>query len=135
MKEVQIEKVSDLEKYSDGLVFFLPLETRPKNIFSLSHPNIKKYWHTGIIYHGSVYETFDYGKFAISKIIDRGLELLEQKAVFVLVPSIDEEKLQNELKSGTSCDEYVLRCTNMSDKKGTDKGDKYPDDVYKLLVS
>lgn len=61
------------------------------------------------------------------------MALLDQKAVFIRARKIIEEKLDAEINSGTSCDEYVLRCIGFSDSSGEDKGDKFPDDVYKAL--
>ena len=46
---------------------------------------------------------------------------------------IDPNKLKSELKSGTSCDEFVLRVTGKSKTKGDDKGKHTPEDVYNIL--
>ena len=134
MVKIEIKKSTDLMAYSGGLAFFLPVETRPKEMHELTDSRFNKYWHVGIIYQGKVYETFNSGKYDISEVLKRGQELLKQKAVFVSISEIDRKKLEMEIISGTSCDEYVLRCIGISDRKGNDKGDRFPDDVYDLLI-
>ncbi len=117
-----------------SFVFFLPVETRPKSLPKFSHPRIIKFWHTGIVHKGFVYETFHREKYSKRSLDKRANDLIEQKAVFILINKIIEDKLVSELKSGTSCDEYVLRCLGLSNRSNKDKGQKFPDDVYKLLV-
>lgn len=132
MREVTINSPHNLKGLS--LVFFLPVETRPKSLPTFSHPSIKTFWHTGIVHNNYVYETFNYGKYSKKQAKNRGQDLLEQKAIFVRINNLSEHRLETELYSGTSCDEYVLRCLELSDRKGSDKGDKFPDDVYEIVL-
>ena len=62
----------------------------------------------------------------------RRAELEEQGAVFFNA-LIQPEKLSSELKSGTSCEQFVLRVLGLSELTGGDKGSLWPDDVYKML--
>lgn len=84
-------------------VFLLPIKNRPTQILPI---NIRgKYWHTGIIQDGKVYETFSNHKFKISDFNENdsiffGMELIE-------VPRIEESLLQELLQKGLPCDNYV----------------------------
>lgn len=120
-----------MNKTDNAIVFFLPLSTRG-NLNPLDPNKFKRFWHTGIIYNGKVYETFSNLRYALGnqKRID---ELKELNAIFI-ESHIIVSKLNSELKSGTSCDEFVLRVLGLSDKVGDNKGELYPDDVYDLLV-
>lgn len=134
MLKLIITNTSDLSAYSNGVVFFLPLDTRPASLPKFSHPKIKQFWHTGIIYKGKVYETFNHAKYSISPVEDKLKELIAQSGVFIKAPNLIEKKLVEDISSGTSCDEYVLRCLGISNRTGSDKGDKFPDDVYDILM-
>jgi len=134
MKSVVFSDITELIAFPNDLVFFLPKTTRPRNLPRVEHPRIKRFWHTGVVFQGKVYETFNFEKFSIGELPFRGKELLSQRAVFCEVHILDE-RLENELKSGTSCDEFVLRVPGHSQRTGNDKGDQCPDDVYKLICS
>lgn len=113
-------------------VFFLPLKDRPKDLFPLK--DFKGiFWHTGIVFNDKVYECFNGGRYSISS-LDRLKEEVFKNVVLVKDVLIDEKKLLSEIKSGTSCEQYVARCTGLSDLKGEIKGVLYPEDVYNLLV-
>ena len=107
-----------------GTVFFLP-KTKDKIM-------IGNYWHTGIIYNGNVYETFNHGHNAITSSAKRLPELKKENAVF-LDTKIYPEKLEREIKSGTSCEQFVLRVIGMSVLKGDDKGHLQPGEVYTMI--
>ena len=112
-------------------VFFLPKATRPSNLPPLSLQCT--YWHTGIIYNGRVWETFNNGRNAVTSSATRIFELSEQKAEYVNV-RIYPEKLESEINSGTSCEQFVLRVTGHSPLTGSNKGEYFPDDVHQLLL-
>lgn len=130
---METKLVQELISCKESLVFFLPLATRPKTLPKFQHPNIKKFWHTGIIHKGKVFETFNFGGNSVGDLAARGEELVGQRAVFIRAPLILEGKLKSEIKSGTSCDEFVLRVIGVSERKGDDKGNMFPDDVFTLL--
>ncbi len=112
-------------------IFFLPLEDRPKDYPPLT--NFKgSFWHTGIVSNNKVYECFSQGKYKVSD-LNRLKDQEFKKAVFLDNIDIDDQKLESEIKSGTDCAEYVARCTGLSKLKGKDKGELYPEDVYRLL--
>ena len=113
-------------------IFFLPLSTRPKHYPPIDMKG--EYWHTGIIYKNKVYETFNNAKYRVSNLSSIKKDLDKQKAAYLTNIPIDPTKLSSELKSGTSCDEYVLRVTNKSNTKGKDKGKHNPTDVYRMLM-
>lgn len=113
-------------------VFFLPIETRPANL----PPLIKmegKFWHTGIIHNGKVYECFNYGRNSISEFDEkRKKETKDQKAIFVDI-GVDKDKLLSEINSGTDCAEYVARVVGLSGNTG-DKKEYWPEEVYNFII-
>jgi len=118
-------KIQETEDNSNiATIFFLP-----KNKGEMM---IGKYWHCGVIYNGQVYETFDQGYSSITHVSKRMPELKKEKAVF-LETKIYPEKLDREVNSGTSCEQFSLRVMGMSNLKGTDKGNLLPSDVYKII--
>lgn len=131
---IKINNIRDFKKHK-SLVFLLPVNTRPNDLPQFTHPRIQDFWHTGIIYNETVYETFNYGKKSIKPITERWKDLKTQKALFFNVNPILKNMLTSEITSGTSCNEYVLRSLGLSDRTGDDKGKKFPDDIYKILSS
>ena len=111
-------------------IFFLSLSDRPKKFPPLKF--IKgKFWHTGIIYKDKVYETFNHNKWKISdlsRLNDSGFK----NAIYLNYP-INTKKLVSELKSGTDCAEYVARVAELTNRKGSDKGNLWSEDVYNLI--
>lgn len=116
-----------------GVVFVVKTESRPDEYPELEFDKMKKYYHIGIIYKGMVYETFDKGRFNKSKFTIEKNRINDDTSVFLTNVEIDLNKLEDELKSGTSCDEYVARVTGISNRSGDDKGDLFPIDVYDKL--
>jgi len=112
-------------------IFFLPISTRPNGYLKLN-PELKQYWHTGIIYKGKVYECFNNNQYAITDLSKRKKELEEQEAIYI-TKEIDLNKLKSEIKSGTSCGTYVARCLGIDDSKGYEKT-MYPLDVYNKII-
>jgi hypothetical protein len=112
-------------------IFFLPISTRPDGYLKLN-PELKQYWHTGIIYKGKVYECFNNNQYAISDLSIRKKELEEQEAIYI-TKEIDLNKLKSEIKSGTSSGTYVARCLGIDDSKGYKKT-MYPLDVYNKII-
>ena len=121
------------QRMDKAIVFFLPVNTRPKEYPPLPSPmNRHKFWHTGIIYKDKVYETFNKDRYSVKPLSDRLPELKDAEAVYVdhvILP----EKLKEHIKSGTSCGQFVLRTIGKSDLKGSDKGEYYPQDVYNMI--
>ena len=112
--------------------FFLPIETRPKSLPPLQKM-VGKFWHTGIIHEGKVYECFNFGRNSVSEFDEKKKEdLAEMKAVFVDIDA-NEKKLKPEISSGTDCSEYVARVVGMSQNTG-DKKEFWPEQVYDFLV-
>ena len=119
-------------KYKKAKIFFLPIETRPKEFPPLLKM-VGKFWHTGIIYNGKVYECFNFSKNSISDFNDEFKNKLEnQKAVFVDT-KINLEKLNSEINSGTDCSEYVARVVGLSKNIGPVKV-FWPEEVYNYIV-
>jgi len=113
-------------------IFFLPIETRPKEFPPLLKM-IGKFWHTGIIYNNKVYECFNFGRNSISDFDEETKNKLEnQKAVFVN-SKINLEKLNLEINSGTDCSEYVARVVELSKTIGSIKN-FWPEEVYKKII-
>lgn len=121
-----------LKESAQAQAFFLPVETRPKEYPALTKP-MGKFWHTGIVKGDKVFETFNNCKYKVSSVDDRLPELVAQNAKFVPVKA-STRKLKKEIKSGTSCDEFVLRSTGHSGLSGSDKGNKFPEDVFNILT-
>lgn len=112
-------------------VFFLPNKNRPKDLPALP-AGFGDFWHAGIVYQGSVYECFSQGKHAVSPFdARRQASLLKDAAVF-LDANIDPAKLESEIKSGTSCGEYVARVVGLSQSQGDVKRFS-PQEVYDFL--
>ena len=112
-------------------IFFLPMTDRPT-----SFPPLKKlhgkFWHTGIITaNKKIYECFGQGKNLISN-IDR-LDKPEFAHAEFLETNINPAKITSEITSGTDCAEYVARCTGLSNLTGSDKGNLWPEDLYRQL--
>jgi len=114
-------------------VFFLPIETRPKN-FPPIKKMVGKFWHTGIIHDGKVYECFNYGRNSINDFNDNIKQgLIKQKAVIIDVNIIDISKIYSEINSGTDCSEYVARVIRMSSNTGVKK-EYWPEQVYNFIL-
>ncbi len=113
-------------------IFFLPIETRPKEFPPLLKM-VGKFWHTGVIYNNKVYECFNFGRNSISDFDEEVKKKLEnQKAVFIN-SKIDLEKLNSEINSGTGCSEYVARVVGLSKTAGPLKN-LWPEEVYKKII-
>jgi len=113
-------------------IFFLPIETRSKEFPPLLKM-VGKFWHTGIIYNGKVYECFNFGKNSISDFNKEFKNKLEnQKAVFIDT-KINLEKLNSEIISGTDCSEYVARVIGLSKNIGSVKI-FWPEEVYNYIL-
>jgi uncharacterized membrane protein (UPF0127 family) len=117
---------------SKAKIFFLPIETRPKEFPPLLKM-VGRFWHTGIIYNNKVYECFNFGRNSISDFDEETKNKLEnQKAVFVN-SKINLEKLNSEINSGTGCSEYVARVVDLSKTAGPVKN-LWPEEVYKKII-
>jgi uncharacterized membrane protein (UPF0127 family) len=117
---------------SRAKIFFLPIETRPKEFPQLLKM-VGKFWHTGIIYQGKVYECFNFGRNSISDFDEETRKKFEeQKAVFINA-KINLEKLNSEINSGTDCSEYVARVVGLSKNVGNIKI-FWPEEFYKYLL-
>ncbi len=92
-----------------------------------------RFWHTGLIHNGKVYECFNFGRKSVRNFDEtRKRELIDQKAVFVnMVPDID--KIHSEINSGTDCSEYVARVVGMSSNTGNKK-EYWPEEVYNFIL-
>lgn len=113
-------------------VFFLPIETRPKSLPPLQKM-VGKFWHTGIIHEGKVYECFNHGRNSVSEFDEkRKQELNDQKAVFLDI-GVNKDKLLSEINSGTDCAEYVARVVELSTNTG-DKKEYWPEEVYNFII-
>lgn len=106
-------------------IFFIP---KVKDDFIMGD-----YRHMGIIYNGKVYEAFRDGTYSIGN-EKRNLPILtkKEKATF-LQTEIIPEKLEQEIKSETSCEQFVLRVMGMSMLKGKDRSNLYPQDIYNII--
>jgi hypothetical protein len=113
-----------------GQIFFLPVLSRPADFLPAKIKG--NYWHTGIVFDGRVYETFNEGRHSIKPAEQRMKELATQNAEFVHNVSVNTEKLESEILSGTSCGEYVARVIGMSNDTGPKKT-HWPQDVYDYL--
>jgi len=129
IEEKDLNESSSLASFAS--IFFLPISTRPDGYLKLN-PELKQYWHTGIIYKGKVYECFNNNQYAITDLSKRKKELEEQEAVYI-TKEIDLNKLKSEIKSGTSCGTYVARCLGIDNSKGYEKT-MYPLDVYNKII-
>lgn len=113
--------------------FFLPIETRPKNLSPLQKM-VGKFWHAGIIHNGKVYECFNFGRNSVSEFDEkRKQELNDQKAVFVDI-GVNKDKLLSEINSGTDCSEYVARVIGLSENNGNKK-EYWPEEVYNFIIN
>lgn len=111
--------------------FFLPLKTRPKELPPLQKM-VGRFWHTGIIHNGKVYECFNHERNSITGLKERQEDLTKQKAVFVDIDIPEESKIISEIKSGTDCSEYVARVIGMSSNTGAKK-EYWPEEVYDFI--
>lgn len=115
-------------------IFFLPIETRPKDFPPLKEM-VGKFWHTGIIHNGKVYECFNFGRNSVSDFDEEQKQKLrKQKAIIVDVNIVDVDKIYSEIESGTSCSEYVARVVWMSSNTGVKK-EYWPEQVYNFLTN
>lgn len=112
-------------------IFFLPLETRPGDLAPLPQ-GFGRFWHTGVIYDGKVYECFSQGKHAITPLDANMTAAWEKPKAVFLNADIDSQTLENEIASGTSCGEYVARVVGLSDGRGDVKRFT-PQEVYDYL--
>jgi uncharacterized membrane protein (UPF0127 family) len=119
-------------KNKKAQIFFLPLETRSKDFPPLLKM-VGKFWHTGIIYNGKVYECFNLGRNSVLDFNEEFKNKLEnQKAVFIN-SKINLEKLNSEINSGTDCSEYVARVIGLSKNIGPVKI-FWPEEVYDYIL-
>ena len=93
---------------------------------------VGKYCHCGVIYNKKLYETKDGYGHCIEKEDIFSHQLKKQKAVF-LSTKIYPEKIEQEINSGTSPSQFVLRVMGMSNLKGKETGSLQPSDVYKMI--
>ena len=111
-----------------GTIFFLPKKK--------GQTMVGDYCHCGIIYKNKLYETIEEGCGHYGHCIEKedifSPQLKKQKAVF-LSTKIYPEKLEQEITSGTSPSQFVLRVIGMSNLKGAEKGSLQPSDVYKMI--
>ena len=114
---------------TNAIIFFLPIKTRSLNLPDIKLPKDHKFWHTGIIYKNKIYETFNHGKYSISKFNKKELNIQEAEYTEY---KIDINKLYSELNSGTSCGTYVARVVGVCNSKGSIKT-YYPDDIYNII--
>lgn len=112
-------------------IFFLPKSTRPKDLPTIHIPG--DYWHTGIIYNDYVYETFNFSKWSITNIKDKQNELDNQNAIYIN-HKILVNKLNDQIKSGTSCGTYVARVLGIDNTTGSIKT-LYPSQVFKKILN
>lgn len=129
-----------LQKYSiltrlyhmhNSKVFFLPLETRPKEYPPLEEM-VGRFWHTGIIYENMVYECFNHGRYSVTDFGSGKKEVLKLMNAEFFEASIDEERMMSELTAGISCSEYVARVVGLSLNNGSVK-QYWPEEVYTYL--
>jgi hypothetical protein len=114
-------------------VFFIDIEHRPKEFPKLEDSNFKKFWHTGIIYKEKVYECFNHGKYSVKPVVERFTNNDYINLTIIKNVKIDNSKLVKEIRSEIDCAEYVARVIGNSSLTGTNKGEKFPDDIYNLL--
>ncbi|MFA6797535.1 MAG: DUF192 domain-containing protein [Candidatus Paceibacterota bacterium] len=119
-------------KKSKAKIFFLPIETRPKEFPPLLKM-VGRFWHTGIIYNNKVYECFNFGRNSISDFDEEVNKKLENQKVVFINSKINLEKLDSEISSGTDCSEYVARVVGLSKTAGPVKN-FWPEEVYKKIV-
>lgn len=126
----------EIENYPKGLVFLLPMEDRPADFPPLPDNMAEhRFWHTGIIYNGQIYETFNHSKSSIKSAIDRLSDPAFKNVVYASTP-INTSKLIAEIDSGTDCATYVGRVLGLSDTKGYEKDPKiWPDTIFEHLKS
>lgn len=113
-------------------IFFLPIETRPESLPPLKEMK-GKFWHTGVIVDGKVYECFNHGRHAIGDYDDRKAKELEDMRAVLVETEIDQDKLKSEIGSGTSCGGYVARVVGLSEETGNVK-EYWTEEVYNLLI-
>ncbi|MEI6421267.1 MAG: hypothetical protein WCP55_03555 [Lentisphaerota bacterium] len=124
----------ETENYPKGLIFLLPIEDRPSDLPPLP-PEMEKmhFWHTGVVYEGHVYETFNHARNKISSSNERLSDPSFKNVVFVSYP-INTSKLLSEVDSGTDCATYVGRILGISTTVGYEKDPKiWPDTIYEKL--
>jgi len=117
---------------SKASVFFLPIETRPKDYPPLEKM-VGRFWHVGIIHKDKIYECFNYGRKSITNFdVSKEKTLVGMKAIFIDI-IVDESKLNSEIDSGTDCGEYVARVIGLSTNTGSKK-QYWPEEVYDYAV-
>jgi hypothetical protein len=111
-----------------GTIFFLPKKK--------GQIMVGKYCHCGIIYKNKLYETIEEGCGHYGHCVEKedifSPQFKKQKAVF-LATKIYPEKIEQEINSGTSPSQFVLRVMGMSNLKGKETGSLQPSDVYKMI--
>jgi len=141
-------KIQEIEEDNSTIatIFFLPKKREQMMV--------GKYWHCGIIYKDKVYQILS-GTSPFSPLHFAQLLTIKFTEPFFLLPSIENlktylpklkkekevflstkiypEKLDQEINSGTSGEQFVLRVMGMSNLKGDDKGNLQPTDVYKMI--
>ncbi len=94
-------------------VFYLPTSRRPKSLGPVPL-GIKEYWHVGILYNNKVYENFSAGKYLVSDEAKRRPELEEMGAEWQDVFLKEPDGLDNFLKDGLPCDNYVEKVLGLT---------------------
>jgi len=122
-------KIIKLSQSNTATIFFVPFN--PKSFEK--HIVKGDLQHTGVIYNGTVYETFNHGKFNVESESTRKPELEKQNAIFFQYPIIPNKL--SEVNSGTSCEQFVLRVMGKSNLIGPNKGSLYPQDVHDLYFT
>ena len=124
------------ENYPKGLVFLLPMEDRPSDLPPLPPEMEKmKFWHTGVVYDGQVYETFNHARNSINPTEERLKDSAFKNVVYTSCP-INTSRLMSEIESGTDCATYVGRILGISNTIGFEKDPKiWPDTIFDHLKS
>lgn len=126
--EFNIKKLSN-QRYCDGYIFFIPLKSEKERV-----PYLKgKFQHVGIIVNNYIYETFNYELYCIHLVNERMSKLLKYNPIFIPMKNIDTWKIYDNIFSGTCCDEFVARSIGLSNLKGVNKGNFFPEDIYNII--
>ena len=126
--EFNIKKYTK-QRYKNGYIFFIPLQKEEDRA-----PYLKGiYQHVGIYIEDTFYECFNYENTIIQNANKRIERFSELNPIYIPIKNIDTWKIYNNVFSGTCCDEFVARVIGLSNNKGTNKGEYFPEDIYKLL--
>ena len=127
--EFNIKKYTK-QRYKNGYIFFIPLQNEEDRA-----PYLKgDIQHTGIYIGNTFYECFNYENTIIQDANKRIKRFSELYPIYIPIKNIDTYKIYDNIFSGTCCDEFVARVIGISNEKGINKGEYFPEDIYKLLL-